>query len=312
MVSRKRNKGKTRRALKAEKERFAKAKAEAERAKAAEAEIAVRLMREREEAAAAAATVECESHQNTVDAKKNLFGSEDISPDEADDAGAKLVILTRKRRGLVTSFSRYDSLNRFYCEGTCVRWLNECGSKCMHGLVPCTRLQPPGFINAFIHEFNLIYGRLHVLYDRDVVAFACKALLAAFKFTQEKYDTVWNDRANLNWTVSFFLANGTQHLLDENDSCARDCAFISYAFEQRAAVFVNQSRTINWPKLLELYIADHHTLLRLPSSSFGLGSFTLLAFILTGGTIIVALVRFHHPATVGTGHERPRATAHSI
>mmetsp|Transcript_14554 Transcript_14554/g.21927 ORF Transcript_14554/g.21927 Transcript_14554/m.21927 type:complete len:204 (+) Transcript_14554:73-684(+) len=117
-----------------------------------------------------------------------------------------------------------------------------------------------GFVSALIDEFNLIYGRLHVLYDRDVVAFACKALLAAFKFTQEKYDTVWNDRANLNWTVSFFLANGTQHLLDENDSCARDCAFISYAFEQRAAVFVNQSRTINWPKLLELYIADHHTL----------------------------------------------------
>eukprot|EP00985_Skeletonema_marinoi_P025759 scaffold19251_cov124-Skeletonema_marinoi.AAC.2 len=130
----------------------------------------------------------------------------------------------------------------------------------MHGLVPCARSQPPGFVNAFIHEFNLIYGRLNVLHDRDAVAFACKALLAVFKFIQEKYDTVWNDRANLNWTVSFFLANGTQHLLDGNDSCAREYAFISYVFEQRAAVFVNQSRTINWPKLLELYIADHHTL----------------------------------------------------
>jgi len=256
MVSRKRNKGKARRALKAEKERVAKA----ERAKAAEKEVleslAVRLRRQE-----AAATVECESPQNTiVDAKKNLFGSEDISPDEADDAGAQLVILTRKRRGLVTSFSRFDSLNRFYCEGTCVRWINENEGGCMHGLVPCTRSQPPGFVNAFIHEFNLIYGRLNVLHDTDVDAFAIQAILAAFKFTQEKYDTVWNDRANLNWTASFFLANGTQHLLDGNDSCARDCAFISYAFEQRAAIFVNQSRTTNWPKLLELYIADHHTL----------------------------------------------------
>lgn len=259
MVSRKRNKGKARRALKAEKERVAKAEAEAERAKAAEAEaeIAVRLRREE-----AAAAVERKSSQNTVDdAKKNLFGSEDISSHEADDAGAKLVILTRKRRGLFTSFSRYDSLNRFYCEGTSVRWINEgdCNN-CLHGLVPCTRSQPPGFVNAFIHEFNLIYGRLNVLHDKDVVAFAREALLAAFKFTAEKHDTLWYDRANLNWTVSFFLANGTKHLLDGNDSCARDCAFISYAFEQRASQFVNQSRTINWPKLLELYIADHHTL----------------------------------------------------
>eukprot|EP00984_Skeletonema_dohrnii_P005485 scaffold1933_cov145-Skeletonema_dohrnii-CCMP3373.AAC.4 len=39
MVSRKRNKGKARRALKAEKERVAKAEAEAERAKVAEAEV---------------------------------------------------------------------------------------------------------------------------------------------------------------------------------------------------------------------------------------------------------------------------------
>eukprot|EP00985_Skeletonema_marinoi_P025765 scaffold19252_cov76-Skeletonema_marinoi.AAC.3 len=86
MVSRKRNKGKARRALKAEKER----------AKAAEAEVLESL----------AVQLECESPQNTVvDAKKNLFGSEDISPDEVDDAGAQLVILTRKRRGLVTSFS---------------------------------------------------------------------------------------------------------------------------------------------------------------------------------------------------------------
>ena len=65
---------------------------------------AVRLKREE-----AAAAVECESSQNTVDdAKKNLFSSEDISSHEADDAGAKMIILTRKRRGLFTSFSRYE------------------------------------------------------------------------------------------------------------------------------------------------------------------------------------------------------------
>jgi len=94
--------------MKAEKERVAKAEAEAERAKFAEAEVlesaAVRLKREE-----AAAAVECESSQNTVDdAKKNLFSSEDISSHEADDAGAKMIILTRKRRGLFTSFSRYE------------------------------------------------------------------------------------------------------------------------------------------------------------------------------------------------------------
>jgi hypothetical protein len=94
--------------LKAEKERVAKAEAEAERAKVAEAEVlesaAVRL--KREEAAAAVEVV--------------LLCIVDISSHEADDddAGAKLVILTKKRRGLFTSFSRYDSLNRFYCEGT--------------------------------------------------------------------------------------------------------------------------------------------------------------------------------------------------
>jgi hypothetical protein len=92
--------------LKAEKERVAKAEAEAERAKVAEAEVlesaAVRL--KREEAAAAVEVV--------------LLCTVDISSHEADDAGVKLVILTKKRRGLFTSFSRYDSLNRFYCEGT--------------------------------------------------------------------------------------------------------------------------------------------------------------------------------------------------
>mmetsp|Transcript_25022 Transcript_25022/g.49936 ORF Transcript_25022/g.49936 Transcript_25022/m.49936 type:complete len:344 (+) Transcript_25022:763-1794(+) len=238
MVSRKRNKGKTRRALKAEMERFAKAKAEAERAKAAEAEklesLAVRLMREE-----AAAAVERKSPQKELeDANKNIFGSDNLSPDEA------LVTLTRKRRGLFTSFSRYDI---------------HVGGQCVHGLVPWERIE--GFVNAFIHEFNLIYGRLNVLRDSDAITFAMQTLSAAFKFTQEKYDTVWYDPANLNWTISFFLANGTQHLLDGNDSCARDCAFISYAFEQRVAVGFNRSRAAyNLPKLCELLMADKHTL----------------------------------------------------
>jgi hypothetical protein len=244
MVSRKRNKGKTRRDLKAEKERLAKAKAEAERAKAAEAEIAVRLRREE-----AAAAVERKSPQNEIeDANKNIFGSDNLSPDEAEETSAKLDTLTRKRRVLFTSFSRYD--------------IHVGGCSCKHGLVlaPSIRSQPHGFVKALIDEYNLIYGRLHVLHNRDVVAFATDVIFAVFTFTKEKYDTVWNNSANLNWTVSFFLANGTQHLLDGNDSCARDCAFISYAFEQRASQFVAQSRTINWPKLIELYIADHHTL----------------------------------------------------
>eukprot|EP00984_Skeletonema_dohrnii_P035359 scaffold35017_cov150-Skeletonema_dohrnii-CCMP3373.AAC.1 len=170
MVSRKRNKGKTRRALKAEKERFA-------MAKAIEAEIALRLVREEAEAeaaAAAAAAVERKSPQNELeDANKNIFGSDNLSPDEAEETSAKLVLLTRKRRSLFTSFSRYD-----IHVGDCT---------CVHGLVPCTRSQPHGFVNALIDEYNLIYGRLHVL-DRDVVAFATDALLAVFTFTEEKYD----------------------------------------------------------------------------------------------------------------------------
>ena len=82
MVSRKRNKGKTRRALKAKMERLAKAKADAERAKAAEAEklesLAVRLRREE-----AAAAVERKSPQKELeDADKNIFGSDNLSPDK--------------------------------------------------------------------------------------------------------------------------------------------------------------------------------------------------------------------------------------
>ena len=118
MVSRKRNKGKARRALKAEKERC-EGGSRGREGQSAEAEVlesaAVQLKREE---AAAAVAVECECSQNTVDDakknlfssedKKNLFSSEDISSHEADDAGAKMVILTRKRRGLFTSFSRYE------------------------------------------------------------------------------------------------------------------------------------------------------------------------------------------------------------
>jgi hypothetical protein len=64
---------------------------------------------------------------------------------------------------------------------------------------------------------------------------------------------MWYDRSNLSWTASFFLANGTQHLLDGKDSCARrDCAFISYFDRSRAA--------FNMPKLCELLMADKHTL----------------------------------------------------
>eukprot|EP00984_Skeletonema_dohrnii_P022585 scaffold11693_cov116-Skeletonema_dohrnii-CCMP3373.AAC.2 len=200
MVSRKRNKGKERRALKAEKERDAKVDGIQR--------LAVRFVQEE------AAKVD--------DAEKNSFGSEDISSDEAEDidTGAKMATLARTRRGHYPSFS----------------W------NCKHGLVPCTRLQPPGFINALIAEYNVIYGRFRVLLESDAITFTMHALAAAFKFTKEKYDTVWYDR------------NG-----------ARDCAFLSYAFEQRVAVGFDRSRAAyNMPKLCELLMADtdtdHHTL----------------------------------------------------
>ena len=85
MVSRKRNKGKERRALKAEKERVAKADVMQK--------LAVRFVQEE------AAKVD--------DAEKNSFGSEDISSDEAEDVdtGAKMATLARTRRGHYPSFS---------------------------------------------------------------------------------------------------------------------------------------------------------------------------------------------------------------
>jgi len=230
MVSRKRNKGKERRALKAEKERAAKAEV---------------IQKDyfpvfvQEEAA------------KVDDVEKNSFGSEDISYDEAEDkdTGAKMATLARTRRGR-------------YINGKCVTCLDKkSGCNCKHVLAPSIRSQPHGFVSALIDEFNLIYGRLHVLRDSDAITFAMQTLSAAFKFTQEKYDTVWYDRSNLSWTASFFLANGTQHLLDGNNNCARECAFISYAFGQRVAVGFDRSRAaFNMPKLCELLKADTHTL----------------------------------------------------
>ena len=85
MVSRKRNKGKERRALKAEKERVAKVDVIQK--------LAVRFVHEE------AAKVD--------NAEKNSFGSEDISSDEAEDVdtGAKMATLARTRRGHYPSFS---------------------------------------------------------------------------------------------------------------------------------------------------------------------------------------------------------------
>jgi len=232
MVSRKRNKGKDRRALKAEKERVAKAEV-------IQKDYFPRFVQE--EAA------------KVVNAEKNSFGSEDISYDKAEDkdTGAKMATLARTRRGR-------------YVNGKYVTCLDKkSGCNCKHVMALSIRSQPHGFVSALIDEFNLIYGRLHVLRDSDAVTFAMQTLSAAFKFTQEKYDEVWYNRSNLTWTASFFLANGTQHLLDGNDSCARDCAFISYAFGQRVAVGFDRSRAaFNMPKLCELLMADtdKHTL----------------------------------------------------
>ena len=59
------------------------------------------------------------------------------------------------------------------------------------------------------------------------------------------------------------LVNGTQHILNGDNNFARFNAKLAYYFEEWTAVYIGKTNAVvNWTKVMELCVADDHTLVQ--------------------------------------------------
>ncbi len=129
-------------------------------------------------------------------------------------------------------------------------------TKCMHGFFGefdyiCTK---------FVFAFRGAYSDA----TRGGTAFLTSLKMAECA-TSVEFAEVWNDCTKMELVMSFYLYNGTQHLLDRNNrDSARECAIFARYFEQYIAVELHQTQaTMNCPKICEMTIcADEHTLVK--------------------------------------------------
>ncbi len=139
-----------------------------------------------------------------------------------------------------------------------VLWSN---CSCRHGLALTDLRVEEEIIRKFTSEFTTFLEDSSdtPLAWANIVQLAYRtAALATFTPTFTHHKIMWQD----DRIVSFLLACGTQHLLDGNISSARDCAFISCSFQQFYRVFIHKTHPVeNVPRLIELYLADDHTLI---------------------------------------------------
>lgn len=88
--------------------------------------------------------------------------------------------------------------------------------------------------------------------DQDAVI---GALLKARESTKDEYSDVWNEAAKMKQVISYFLYNGTMHILDENITSARTSAFIARFYDQWLKVNVHQSQAcIDSLKMIETFL----------------------------------------------------------
>ena len=138
---------------------------------------------------------------------------------------------------------------------------------CMHGFDPfpndhvCIK-----FVCAFLSDFYTCF----FLYDVQKTTSHLLgqglmiSLTAAMCSTQAEYSEVWNDADKINQVISYFLYNGTMHILDGEDIHANHSALFARFYEQWLKVEVHKSQAcIDWLKVTETYrcIEKHEILL---------------------------------------------------
>ena len=145
---------------------------------------------------------------------------------------------------------------------------NQNSVPCMHGFDPfpeddiCIK-----FIRSFVREFYKCMRKyLHLMDDKRGLI---ECLSTARDSTQDEYSEVWNSSAKMKQVVSYFLHNGTMHILEGDDNRARHrarhSALFARFFEEWLKVEVHRSQAyIDWPKVNECGVgqSDEHTLVK--------------------------------------------------
>ena len=120
---------------------------------------------------------------------------------------------------------------------------------CSHGLVLLSAGEEEiivDFINAFIAKFRSV---------EQVGA----ALVTAHEATKDEYTDVYS--SEMSTVISILLSGGTQYILDGDNQKAELYAAFACYFENLMAVDVRKTKaTVGWAKIVELYVADDHTL----------------------------------------------------
>ena len=129
--------------------------------------------------------------------------------------------------------------------------------KCYHGSDPSEvvhRSVSFRFLYAFRGEFE------HAIKRTPDVR---KSLLDARKATMNQYTEVWTDSAKMKMAITLILGMGTHDLLGGKYVAARKVAAFIRFFEQDIAVNLKQTQAlIYWPKIVESYAADKHSLVK--------------------------------------------------
>jgi hypothetical protein len=106
---------------------------------------------------------------------------------------------------------------------------------------------------------TLMSGYISVGADADMG----DRLEAADKATREKYPEMSYDYSNLKQVVPYFIANGTQKVLEGKNNVARFFASLACYCEECIAAKLHKTKTaMDATKTLELMFADDHTLVK--------------------------------------------------
>ncbi len=111
------------------------------------------------------------------------------------------------------------------------------------------------FVTAFAEKFE------EATRGGDITLSNC--LTIARNATMDEFARVWNESITMQIVVKYFLCSGTQGSRVGHYDRARSRAVIARYLEQHIAVHLHQTQALyNWPKLLETYHADQHTLVK--------------------------------------------------
>ncbi len=113
------------------------------------------------------------------------------------------------------------------------------------------------FAAAFRKSFRESYR------DGDRGLSLSECLIDARYATMDEFEDVWKDYVKMESVMSFLLSNGAQLILEGNYDYARQIATYARFIEQHIAIELKQSKALyNFPKILEGYKADMHTLVK--------------------------------------------------